>query len=85
LHDVHGNVYEWCRDWHHLQLPGGTDPDLCWAKESALRNHSGDVSRVRRGGCYADEGWPCRKAFRLRFEPERHHDHIGLGVVAVRP
>jgi formylglycine-generating enzyme required for sulfatase activity len=85
LHDMHGNVYEWCRDWHHAKLPGGTDPDLYAAKGSAMKNRTGDVSRVRRGGCYADEGWPCRSAFRLRFEPERHHDHIGFRVVAVRP
>jgi formylglycine-generating enzyme required for sulfatase activity len=85
IHDMHGNVFEWCRDWHHHQLPGGTDPDLYEARATALKNQTGDVSRVRRGGCYADDGWPCRSAFRLRFEPHRHHDHIGFRVVAVRP
>jgi formylglycine-generating enzyme required for sulfatase activity len=40
---------------------------------------------VRRGGCWADDGWPCRSAFRLRFEPERRYDHIGFRVVAVQP
>lgn len=85
LHDVHGNVSEWCRDWYHLRLPGGENPDLYSAKKSATKSEHGGVSRVRRGGCYADEGWPCRSAFRLRFEPERHHDHIGFRVVVVRP
>jgi len=75
LHDVHGNEFEWCRDWYHVKLPGGVDPDL---HDAPAR------SRVRRGGCWADEGWPCRSAFRLRFEPERRHDHIGFRVVAVR-
>ena len=84
LHDMHGNVFEWCRDWYHRKLPGGTDPDLYWAKSSASKSEHGDVSRVRRGGCWADEGWPCRSAFRLRFEPERRHDHIGFRVVAIR-
>ena len=84
LHDMHGNVFEWCRDWYHLRLPGGVDPDLYSAKASATRNENGSVSRVRRGGCWADEGWPCRSAFRLRFEPERRYDHIGFRVVAVR-
>jgi formylglycine-generating enzyme required for sulfatase activity len=84
LHDMHGNIYEWCRDWYHRKLPGGTDPDLYSAKSSATRSEHGDVSRARRGGCWADDGWACRTAFRLRFEPERRYDHIGFRVVAVR-
>ena len=77
LNDMHGNTFEWCRDWYHPKLPGGVDPDLRWTKD-------GSGSRVRRGGCWADEGWPCRSAFRLRFEPERRYDHIGFRVVAVQ-
>jgi formylglycine-generating enzyme required for sulfatase activity len=84
LHDMHGNTFEWCRDWYHLMLPGGTDPDLYSVKNSATRSGNGDISRVRRGGCWADEGWPCRSAFRARFEPERRYDHIGFRVVAIQ-
>ena len=76
LHDMHGNTFEWCRDWYHAKLPGGVDPDLYSAKAS---------SRVRRGGGWTDEGWACRSAFRLRFEPERRYDHIGFRVVVVQP
>lgn len=84
IHDMHGNEYEWCRDWYCRRLPGGIDPDLHDAIEKATKSEHGDISRVRRGGCWADEGWPCRSAFRLRFEPERRHDHIGFRVVAVK-
>lgn len=84
LHDMHGNTFEWCRDWYHWKLPGGMDPDLYAAKATATPSEHGDISRSRRGGCWADEGWPCRSAFRLRFEPERRYDHIGFRVVAVR-
>jgi len=83
LHDMHGNTFEWCRDWSHSRLPGGVDPDLYSARATAALNRSGDASRVRRGGCWADDGWPCRSAFRLRFEPARRYDHIGFRVVAV--
>jgi formylglycine-generating enzyme required for sulfatase activity len=79
---MHGNVYEWCRDWYHGQLPGGEDPDLSSSKGTL--NRDGTVSRVRRGGAWCDDGWPCRSASRLRFEPERRSDHIGFRVVAVR-
>jgi formylglycine-generating enzyme required for sulfatase activity len=75
LHDMHGNVFEWCRDWYHSKLPGGVDPDL---------SDRPATSRVRRGGCWADDGWPCRSAFRLRFEPERRYDHIGFRVALVQ-
>lgn len=84
IHDMHGNEYEWCRDWAHAKLPGGVDPDLYSAKSTAERNRDGSFSRVRRGGAWCDDGWPCRSAFRSRFEPERRYDHIGFRVVAVR-
>jgi len=83
LHDMQGNVCEWCRDWYHPKLPGGDDPDL-----SSVRgpmNRDGTFSRVRRGGAWCDNGWAFRSAFRQRFEPERRYDHIGFRVVAVRP
>jgi formylglycine-generating enzyme required for sulfatase activity len=83
LHDMHGNTFEWCRDWYHARLPGGVDPDLHDARPTAQPNRDGTASRVRRGGAWTDDGWPCRSAFRLRFEPERRYDHIGFRVVAV--
>ena len=83
LHDMHGNTFEWCRDWYHAKLPGGVDPDLSGVQGTV--NRDGTYSRVRRGGAWTDDGWPCRSACRLRFEPERRYDHIGFRIVAVRP
>ena len=81
---MHGNTFEWCRDWYHAKLPGGVDPDLYSARATAQLNRAGDASRVRRGGAWCDDGWPCRSAFRLRFEPERRYDHIGFRIAAVQ-
>ncbi len=83
LHDMHGNVFEWCRDWYHQKLPGGDDPDLSAIKGSA--NRDGTFSRARRGGAWGDDGKYCRSAYRLRYEPQRRADHIGFRIVAVQP
>ena len=57
LYDMHGNTFEWCRDWYHPKLPGGVDPDLYAA--------TGYVARSARGGAWTDDGWPCRSGLRL--------------------
>jgi len=82
VHDMHGNEFEWCRDWYHPLLPGGVDPDL--SEVRGQPNGDGSYSRVRRGGAWMDEPEFCRSAMRLRYEPERSSDHIGFRVVLVR-
>lgn len=82
IHDMHGNIFEWCRDWYHARLPGGTDPDL--SRVQGEPNRDGTFSRVRRGGAWNDEPHFCRSALRLRYEPHRNSDHIGFRVVATK-
>jgi formylglycine-generating enzyme required for sulfatase activity len=79
LHDFHGNVWEYCRDWYHAALPGGADPDLSTAK--GQMNRDGTYSKVRRGGAWIEKEMHCRSAMRLRYEPDRRSDHIGFRVV----
>jgi formylglycine-generating enzyme required for sulfatase activity len=60
LHDMHGNVSEWCADWYGNELPGGTDP---------LGPSSG-VRRVLRGGSWNHGADGCRAASRGRYYPD---------------
>jgi sulfatase modifying factor 1 len=82
IHDMHGNMFEWTRDWYHAQLPGGTDPDL--STKQGAPNRDGSYSRVRRGGAFVEDGWPNRSACRIRYEPDRRSDHIGFRVIVAQ-
>ncbi len=71
LHDVHGNVMEWCRDFDSDDLPGGRDPEV--TKESA--------SHVVRGGCWARPGGFCSSANRKdRILPQFDLSLVGFRV-----
>jgi sulfatase modifying factor 1 len=81
IHDMHGNVWEWCRDYFHRPIPGGVDPDL-YAVPGTI-NRDGTSSRVRRGGAWIEAAWACRSACRLPYEPPRRSDHIGFRAFVV--
>jgi formylglycine-generating enzyme required for sulfatase activity len=74
LHDVHGNVCEWCRDWYHESLPGGTNPETTITA----------TERVLRGGSWHDFDINCRSACRYKFDPGDRSSRIGFRVAAVQ-
>jgi formylglycine-generating enzyme len=82
IHDMHGNQWEWCRDYFHWQILGGVDPDR--REEKGNQNRDGSYSRVRRGGAWPENVRFCRSAARLPFEPERRSNHIGFRVILVQ-
>ena len=72
LHDVHGNVWEWCLDGYDSDFYGkqvGKDPLSPW---------SGSSNRVSRGGGFYAAASYARSAFRLNFTPEYRDDSLGL-------
>jgi formylglycine-generating enzyme required for sulfatase activity len=63
LHDMHGNVWEWCDDMHNTKLYGGVDP------RGAPERYRAFTGRVLRGGSWAQYANSCRAANR-EFESE---------------
>jgi formylglycine-generating enzyme required for sulfatase activity len=72
LHDMHGNVYEWCQDWFGEYPPGPvTDPKGPWDGKY----------RVLRGGSWDGEAGDVRSAYRYRLTPGYRYGHEGFRVV----
>jgi len=71
LYDIHGNVWEWCMDWHHENLAGGRDP---------VGPTTGSF-RVRRGGSWIVAPVSCRSANRYWDSPEFRFISLGFRVV----
>ncbi len=72
VHDMHGNVFEWCQDWYGSYTSGDTaDP---------AGPDSGSF-RVRRGGNWGLSARFCRSAFRSGTSPSNRSYGLGFRVL----
>jgi formylglycine-generating enzyme required for sulfatase activity len=70
LHDMHGNVWEWCRDGYAASPAGGTDPV---EPPSSSR-------RTYRGGCWHNPGSLCLSTSRGWGEVSTRGSGLGFRV-----
>lgn len=76
LHDMYGNVWEWCADWYgesyYSTLPLRDPPGPAEGKY-----------RVLRGGSWKNQATACRAAYRNALAPHMRDSATGFRVVLV--
>jgi len=74
LHDMLGNVWEWCEDTWHASYSGAPTDGSAWVDTGS----SGRVFRVYRGGCWSYTARSCRSAYRRRCGPSYRWSALGF-------
>lgn len=76
LHDMHGNVWEWCADWYDAEAykgRRGVTPD-------PIVRSASDDRRVLRGGGWGSDAGSARSADRSRITPDIRNSGTGFRV-----
>ncbi|MBN2129675.1 MAG: SUMF1/EgtB/PvdO family nonheme iron enzyme [Sedimentisphaerales bacterium] len=75
LYDMHGNVWEWCRDMWHYGYHGAPTDGSAWVE-------AGFFIPLMRGGSFTNPAWWLRSANHMRNDPGcRHSYNQGFRIV----
>lgn len=78
LHQMHGNVWEWCQDLYQSSYRRALTDGRAWELGADK------TPRVLRGGSWYRSAQDCRAAYRVRNTSDIRLNRIGFRVVAVR-
>ncbi|NJN61300.1 MAG: formylglycine-generating enzyme family protein [Coleofasciculaceae cyanobacterium RL_1_1] len=79
LHDMHGNVWEWCEDDWHRNYKGAPTDGSAWIEENRTE------TKLLRGGSWNLFPRYCRSAVRSLVNRDVRYNFIGFRVVCVPP
>jgi formylglycine-generating enzyme required for sulfatase activity len=84
LHDMHGNVWEWCLDEWRDSYEGAPTDGRAWG-DAAEGEKSKELVKTKllRGGSWNDGPWDCRSAYRYHSRPDDADFFVGFRVVCL--
>ena len=84
LHDMHGNVWEWCLDhWHANYQQAPADGSAWLDVTEAESNEKDERRRLLRGGSWDTFPRSCRSGYRSRLQPVDASLYVGFRVVCL--